>query len=228
MIAILTAMSEEIAPFRQRFATDQLWKKGKSRIEKVIDRDILLVETGIGKANAAFTAGVLLERYHPRLLVNSGTAGGFGQQLQIGDVVVATRNHYTDVDASGFNYLPGQVPQMPEAYFPQLTVEEFPTKRVAVHFGAIGTSDSFMTDISLVTAIRKQFPELLASDMESTAIAQVAAFYDRPFINIRGISDLVGSEAAKSFDENLSLAAENAAEVVVDYLKSNYKHLENL
>lgn len=220
MIAILTAMTEEMAPFRELFNTELLWQKGKSRIEKVSNQEILLVETGIGKANAAFTAGILLENYHPQLVVNTGTAGGFGAELKVGDVVIATESHYTDVDASGFDYSPGQVPQMPVAYFPASTTVDVTEDLSYLHFGPIGTSDSFMTDPQLVRGIRNQFPDLLASDMESTAIAQVAAFYGCDFVNIRGISDLVGSEAAEAFDENLDLAAERAAGVVLAYLNA--------
>ena len=51
-IAIVAAMAEELAPFREVFPSEILWEKGKTKIEAV-NQELFLVESGIGKANAA-------------------------------------------------------------------------------------------------------------------------------------------------------------------------------
>ena len=77
-----------------------------------------------------------------------------------------------------------------------------------------------MSDQTSVAAIRQKFPEIIASDMESAAIAQIAHFYDIPVINLRGISDHVGEEAPDTFTDTLALAAIQAFKAVkalIDY-----------
>ncbi len=78
--------------------------------------DLLLLQSGIGKANAAAACALLFQLFKPAALLNIGSAGGFAHDLHFGDVVVATELLYSDADATCFNYRLGQVPQMPPTY----------------------------------------------------------------------------------------------------------------
>ena len=231
-IAIAAAMKEELAPFREQYRVNRLIKRGKTVIEEVYfaesETSLYIVETGIGKANAAAAASILCEAHRPELIINTGSAGGFSEQLKIGDVVFATSLTYSDVDATGFDYVYGQVPQMPSHYLLENSSIYFDllsfSTRYKLHKGLIVTSDSFMSDKKTVEAIKQRFPGVLASDMESTALAQVAYFYEIPVLNIRGISDIAGQDAAHSFDENIDTAAFHAFEQttkLVDQLIAN-------
>lgn len=219
-IAVAAAMFEEIAPFREHYQAKRLVERGKTIIEELFfsefETTLFIVETGIGKANAAAAASLLCETYHPDLIINTGSAGGFAEQLSIGDVVFATSLTYSDVDATGFDYVYGQVPQMPSHYFVENVAAYFdwlsPTTNYNLHRGLIVTADSFMSEKKLVETIKQRFPGVLASDMESTAITQVAHFYEIPVLNIRGISDIAGQNAADSFDQNIDIAAIHAFE----------------
>lgn len=71
-----------------------------------------------------------------------------------------------------------------------------------------------MSSVDAVENIRIQLPDIVASDMESTPIAQVASFYDIPVLNIRGVSDHVGGDAPELFEETLEKASQNAFEAV--------------
>lgn len=219
-IAVVAAMKEELAPFRKQYKVNRLVERGKTVIEEITfvenKTSLYIVETGIGKANAAAAASLLCESYHPDLIINTGSAGGFSDQLTIGDVVFATSLTYSDVDATGFDYIYGQVPQMPSHYLVENSTMYFdllssPTN-YKLHSGLIVTSDSFMSEKKLVEFIKQQFPGVLASDMECTALAQVAHFYKIPVLNIRGISDIAGQDAADSFDQNIDTAALHAFE----------------
>lgn len=217
-IAIIAAMTEELAPFRKHYTSEQIWQKGKTSIEK-INEQLYLVASGIGKVNASATAAWLNEKIKPDLIINTGTTGSFSEQLALGSVICSQEFVYSDVDATGFGYAFGQVPQMPARYFVDSSylnlVEKISQeKRLNVAFGTIVTADSFMSDTETVAKIKKRFPTALGSDMESCAIVQVAAFYNIPVLNIRGVSDYVGQDAPDTFDATVALASSQAFEVV--------------
>ncbi len=46
-------------------------------------------------------------------MINTGSAGGFGSTLEIGDIVIGTELAYCDADVTAFNYVYGQMPGMP-------------------------------------------------------------------------------------------------------------------
>jgi len=217
-IAVVAAMEEELAPFRANFATTVVWRKGKTVMEQV-NESLYLVESGIGKTNAAATAAWLCEKIQPDVIINTGTTGSFRSDFALGDVVYTDKFVYSDVDATGFNYTFGQVPQMPADY---PVAEEWLAKieealkdcAINAHLGTIVTSDSFMSDTKSIAAIRQAFPTIAASDMESCSLAQVASFYGVPIVNVRGISDHVGDAAPDTFDDTLDHAAEQAFQAV--------------
>ncbi|MHC5269827.1 5'-methylthioadenosine/adenosylhomocysteine nucleosidase [Enterococcus sp. LJL98] len=213
-IAIIAAMKEELAPFREYYASKVIFQKGKTIIEEVND-NLYLVESGIGKVNAAATSTWLCEKVRPDLIINTGSTGAFCKEVALGDFVCTDQFVYSDVDATGFSYDFGQVPQMPASYpvspiFLTKIQQILEKSAVPVHVGTIATADSFMSDEERIESIRQKFPRLLASDMESCAIAQVASFYALPVINLRGVSDHVGSNAPETFEMSLALAAQRA------------------
>lgn len=211
-------MTEELAPFRKHYTSEQIWQKGKTSIEKV-NEQLYLVASGIGKVNASATTAWLNEKIKPDLIINTGTTGSFSEQLALGSVICSQAFVYSDVDATGFDYAFGQVPQMPARYFVassylKLVEKISQEKRLNVAFGTIVTADSFMSDTQTITKIKTHFPDALGSDMESCAIAQVAAFYHVPVLNIRGVSDHVGQDAPATFDATVDFASSQAFEVV--------------
>ncbi|ALS01411.1 5'-methylthioadenosine nucleosidase [Enterococcus silesiacus] len=217
-IVIAAAMQEELEPFRDSYRLQSILKRGKTVIEEVLDQPgcaLFLVETGIGKTNAAASTSLLCETIQPDVIINTGSAGGFLGEVEIGDVVYGTKLTYSDVDATGFDYTFGQVPQMPSDYpLSQKWLKIFDSLEhpsdYSLHKGVIVTSDSFMSELEFVKKVKERFPKVKASDMESTAIAQVASFYEIPVVNIRGISDIAGVKAAESFDTHLGKAALHA------------------
>lgn len=222
-VVVSAAMKEELAPFRNEFPTEEILSIGKTRLEKVIRNDVLdlyLLETGIGKVNAAFSATLLHQQLAVDLVINTGSAGSLSEKVKVGDVVLSTSLTYSDVDATGFGYEIGQVPQMPSCYETKRFEELHIKGDFAYHYGLIVTADSFMDDQVRVNQVKKNFPLGLASDMESTAIAQVSTFYEVPILNIRGISDIAGKKTVATFNENLDVAAKNSSQVVLHLIES--------
>lgn len=63
-------------------------------------RPVVVVLSRIGKVAAATTATVLIERFGVQQIVFTGVAGGMGEGVRVGDVVLAERFVQHDMDAS--------------------------------------------------------------------------------------------------------------------------------
>lgn len=196
-------------------------------------RELVLVRSGIGLVNAASALASVLTHVEPGLVVSAGTAGGLGRQVEVGDVCVSETLRYTDADATAFGYAPGQVPGMPEAYQGDraslahlrgredlLRQATATSGRASLHVGLMLAGQSFVTAKN-VAGTRETFPQALSTDMESTALAQVAAGAGLPFVSVRGISDLCGPEAGQDFHIGAEEAAARSAALVVDLLAAS-------
>lgn len=80
------------------------------------DKEVILLKSGIGKVNAAVSTTLLLDRFQPDYVINTGSAGGFHHSLNVGDIVISTDVRHHDVDVTIFNYEYGQVPGLPAAF----------------------------------------------------------------------------------------------------------------
>lgn len=225
-IGIIAAMDEEI-----EFILQHLIKQKRETIAECLfingqlhSREVILLKSGIGKVNAAMATTILHERYKPDVIINTGSAGGYSSNLNVGDIVISNEVVHHDVDATGFGYTYGQVPKMPETFVASKSlIEKTSTviRQMGIQYdiGMIATGDSFMDDSKRVSFVRKQFPNVIAVEMEAAAIAQVCYQYGTPFVIIRALSDIAGKEATVSFDSFLKQAAKNASDIVRQMVK---------
>lgn len=165
---------------------------------------ITLMESGIGKVNAAVGCAELIRSCQPDAIVNTGVAGGVDPSLQVMDVVAGERTAYHDVDC-GPESPKGCVQGFP-LYFPAdprlLETARQVKAEARVRAGLICTGDQFISDASQLSDIKSRYPEALAVDMESAAVAQVCRIYGIPFLSFRIVSDTPGAE--KHFDQYLN------------------------
>ncbi|HUN21093.1 MAG: 5'-methylthioadenosine/adenosylhomocysteine nucleosidase [Muribaculaceae bacterium] len=156
-------------------------------------REIVAMQCGIGKVNAAIGTMTMIETFHPSLIINSGVAGGTGNGARILDVVVGTRIAYHDVWCGpGTEW--GVAAGCP-CYFTcpdWITALPALTPGKGLYHGLICSGDIFVSDPDIVDGIRRHFPDVMAVDMESAAIAQVCHIKGTGFIAIRVISDTPG------------------------------------
>ena len=226
-IGIIGAMDEEVA-----LLLDQMTEKQEQTVANCLfvqgelqDKSVVLLKSGIGKVNAAMATTIMHERFAPTHVINTGSAGGFASNLEVGDIVISTEVVHHDVDVTAFNYSYGQVPGLPPMYKADKTLVE---KAVAAvknmdincEQGIIATGDSFMEDPERVAFVHEKFPTMLASEMEAAAVAQVCHQYNKPFVIIRALSDIAGKKSSISFDQFLETAAKNAAQLIIAVVKS--------
>ena len=153
------------------------------------------VQSGIGKAAAARTATEMILREHPDCIINSGCAGGLAPGVDVCDIVVGAQTAYHDVWCGEGN-LPGQVQGLPQRFDadPALLRAALSLQTAQpVRSGLICTGDQFLTDPEDDARVLEIYPDALACDMESAAIAQVCHHYGVPFLSFRMISDVHGS-----------------------------------
>ena len=222
---VVVAMADEAEPFlAQAQVVGPATQVGGSvcHLLVIAGRTVLLVRAGIGLVNAAAAASSALAAARPRVMVSAGSAGGLGVDVQVGDVVVADETLYSSADATGFGYVLGQVPGMPESYpgDPRLVAAAAAagTADVPTRTGLVVSSDSFVT-ARVVDEVRNQFPTALSTDMESAALSQVAHLFGVPFVSVRGVSDLCGPAASDDHATHVDDASERSARIVVEMLR---------
>lgn len=186
-------------------------------------KDVVLVQSGIGKVASAIATTLLVTHYHVDCVINTGSAGNLTTTLTIGDVVVSNQVAYHDVDAVAFGYTYGQVPQMPLYYHADKTLIDAATRALeAIQannvIGEIVSSDSFIAHPEKIATIKSHFPHAKCTEMEGASIAQACHILNVPFVIVRAISDNANEEANMSFDEFIVLAGEQSAKMVMAML----------
>jgi len=214
-IAIITAMQSEFD------AVHSLYQfRGDNQEATAIahGKEILLMKSGIGKVNGALTTQKAIEK-GADLVINTGLAGGIDDSLTQGDIVLAKKVSYHDVDCGGDN-AKGQMQDFPLYYMASPLVEKLHQQLPEYHYGVTVTGDQFVTDANHLLAIKQDFPEALAVDMESAAVAQTCYLAKIPYISLRIISDVVGKENQEEQYNNFwQTVPHKAAEMVDNVLK---------
>ena len=187
--------------------------------------------SGIGKTNAAHTVTVLIEKFSPSCIVNFGLGGAYPSSgLQVGDIAVAEKEVYADEGVllkDGLHSF--EITGIPllkvrgRKYFNEFPADKRLSRLALKAAGAIAHCKSgvFLT-VSACTGTRKRAGELvrrfnpLCENMEGAAIAHICRLYGIPFVEIRGISNIVEYRNKSKWD--LELAAENCQKAVLELL----------
>ncbi|MDR2517498.1 MAG: 5'-methylthioadenosine/adenosylhomocysteine nucleosidase [Spirochaetaceae bacterium] len=229
MIGIIGAMEDEVRLLKAALENGVDGSSGAITFTEgnLEGKPVVLLRSGIGKVNAAAAAALLIERYRPALVINTGSAGGIDPALSFGDAIISDGLIQHDVDVTGFGYPAGQIPGMPVVFtiapdlaaLAEQAVEELKAEKVLperfTHVrGLIGSGDTFMHDEAKIAALRAGFPAIRAVEMEGAAIAQTCHIFSTPCIIIRAVSDIAGKESPVTFDEFLPVASKQSGDIV--------------
>lgn len=219
MIGIIGAMAEEVQAILDLMKIQETQEKldYKYHVGTIAGKDCVVVQGGVGKVNAAISATLLFENYHPEILINIGSAGGLSLKQEVGDVVVSSLVGYHDVDVTAFDYAYGQMAGSPclfeaDLHLVHKTQEVLAENNIPAHTGLIVSGDMFVAREDQVEHIKQHFPQALCAEMEAAAIAQVCHVYQVPFIITRSLSDIFGKGNNETqFDEYLLKASKASA-----------------
>lgn len=227
-IGVIGAMQEEVKEL-----TSMLEGKKETIIagltfnEGLINgKDVVVVECGIAKVNAAMCTQILISNFKVDAVINTGVAGALYGKLDINDIVISTDAMEYDVDASPLGDPKGTIPRMATSIFPtdekliEAAYSAFKEENLqfTAYKGRVVTGDQFVADNRIKNELRDDFGGYCC-EMEGGAIAHVAFLNRIPFVIIRAISDKADNSAEMSYDEFVKIAAENSKEIVVNMLK---------
>lgn len=200
-IGLIVAMQKELdflTPLLENSETKSC-NNIKFHCGRIGQADIVAMQCGIGKVNAAVGTMSMIDGFAPDLIINTGVAGGTGGNAGILDIVVGTRVAYHDVWCGpGTEW--GDAAGCPQYFHTSDMVNSLPCLHEGdtVKHGLICSGDIFVSDPEIVARIRTLYPDVDAVDMESAAIAQVCFLRNVPFACMRVISDTPGA------DDNIS------------------------
>ena len=228
MLGIIGAMEIEVNRIKEQMEDVSVTDKaGMSFFEgKWNGNDVVVVRSGIGKVNAAVCAQILADTFHADAIINTGIAGSLKNEINIGDIVLSTDAIQHDMDAQGFGYAPGVIPQMEVSDFQadeklielakKCCAEVCPD--IQVFTGRVVSGDQFISDKKKKEWLSSQF-EGLCAEMEGAAIAQAAYLNHVPFLIIRAISDKANDSATMDYPEFEAMAAENSVKLLADIVR---------
>lgn len=224
MIGIIGAMEEEVKILKNKLT--QLSEISVAHVKFYTgilkDREVVITQSGIGKVNAAISTTLLINKFKPDIIINTGSAGALDESLNVGDVLISDDVKYHDADATAFGYEYGQIPQMPVAFQSSKpliekisqVVQQQQQQQLTAKVGLIVSGDSFIGSVEQRQKIKKAFPNAMAVEMEATAIAQTCYQFNVPFVVVRAVSDLANGEAEMSFEAFLEKAAVSSSQTV--------------
>uniref|UniRef100_UPI0025DFF641 5'-methylthioadenosine/adenosylhomocysteine nucleosidase n=1 Tax=uncultured Limosilactobacillus sp. TaxID=2837629 RepID=UPI0025DFF641 len=219
-------MQEEIKELLAAMDEDEVNHLGGKdyHLGQLSGQPVVLVESGIGKVEAGITTEHLISEFGADVVINSGSAGGIGDGLHVGDVVISTETAYHDVDARAFDYAYGQLPQQP-ATFPASTLWAdrlaSASEKTGLHTvrGLIVTGDQFVSSSEAIAKIQHYFPQALAAEMEGAAVGQVACDHQIPYVVLRAMSDTGDENAGVSFDQFIIEAGKRSAQMLLTMIE---------
>lgn len=197
---------------------------------KIHGKDVVLVRSGIGKVNAALCAQRLILQFGCTNVVNTGIAGAMAHGLGVMDFVVSSDCVYHDMEATGFGYKIGQIPQMEVYAFPadkkmieackKAFSESEESKGHKMIEGRIATGDQFISEKAKKAKIAADVNPACV-EMEGAAIAHACYINKIPFVILRCMSDMADDLSSNGYDFNEGVAAKLSAKIcekVVAYL----------
>ena len=225
-IGIIGAMEEEVELLIEALELDDVVMKAGMLyyMGKLCGKDVVIVECGIGKINAAICTQILISEFAVEAVINTGVAGALANCLNIGDILVSedTLNHDMDTTAFGDDY--GMVPRMDESIFKadKSIVERIlelgkGLEGVKVIKGRVLSGDQFISDGAKKEWLKKQFNGSCV-EMEGVAIGQTAYRNRIPFAILRAISDKSDGSAHMDYPEFKAMAIKNLTKLVLDFL----------
>ena len=227
-IGIIGAMEEEVAALKEQMRDVQVTRKASMEFNEGIleGKKVVVVRSGIGKVNAAVCTQILADDYHVEAVINTGIAGSLKNEINIGDIVLSTDVVHHDMDAVGFGYEKGQIPQMEVFSFPadeamaalgeKICKEVNP--EIQVFCGRVASGDQFISDKGVKGRIISEF-QAYCTEMEGAAIGQTAWLNQIPFLIVRAISDKADDSATVDYPAFEAQAIEHCVRLTQNMVK---------
>lgn len=222
---ILGAMPSEITYIR-----DQMEDVCQSTVGSFVfydgtiyDKEVTLVQSGIGKVNAALACQILIDCFDVECLVNTGIAGAIHHNLQVLDVVISREVCYHDFD---HGLLERYVPFLSKLEASEALVdaavtafEEIDHGGSCCFVGKIATGDIFVESKELKGQIIEKLDPMCV-EMEGGAVGHACCANDIPFVVIRTMSDSADEDAFENAIDFEHIGAKRSADLVLQMIQN--------
>jgi len=229
-IALVMAMREEAMPIIEYFGLKKIDSGSMLKLQPLDiysneDESLILSLNGkskeygvdnIGSQAATLNSYIVISNFHPDLVINCGTSGGFASKnTNIGDVFIAKdkviyHNRRISIPGGYTEYGIGSFPVMDS----NKLAEIFDLKQ-----GLISTGDAFdLSDADMATMTKN---DVDIKEMEAAAVAWVCMLYNTDFTAIKSVTDFVDLPETTSelFLHNMELASNNLKTKIVDIVR---------
>jgi nucleoside phosphorylase len=221
-IAIITGVQDEADAFLRDHPLTRIdCPLGEVRQLEHAGKQVSILCSGIGKVHAGAAALYMHSHFRPDLFLVIGTAGHVsskqGDCFYLGESLQAdygTLEKFGEHD--GFtHYNAGAWPIGPSDWKPFIS-HPMPAA-LALPQARIATADCFVKCPDRSGYLRDVLKADLV-DIETAAVAQIAALLDIPWAGIKAVTDGADGNSSGDFHANLAAAAKRAADSAADFL----------
>ncbi|MCR5652863.1 MAG: 5'-methylthioadenosine/adenosylhomocysteine nucleosidase [Ruminococcus sp.] len=230
MVGIICAMAIEVDGLKalMRDTEDFVYANMTFTKGYIENSEVVAVECGIGKVNAAMCAQTMIDRFEPDVIINSGVAGATHEEVKICDMVVGTEVLEHDMNTSAIGDPIGLI-SLPEGNRTFFACDEETSDSIynicktvegATAFkGRIASGDLFVSRRSKRHLLNIRF-EALACEMEGGAIGHVCFRNKVPFCVFRVISDDFSKHEGLDFKAFSRIACERSIKIIKEYIST--------
>lgn len=228
MIGVICALQIEVDGLKALMQNPEIKEKAGLTFfsGKIYDKDVVLLECGVGKVNAAAGTQAMIDLYQPDLIINSGIAGSLTKNLTVGDIVISNDCVEHDFNCMELGEPRGQL------WFPNEKRIAIPAdagiceklaeccQNLGVHvlIGRIATGDIFVSYRAKREFIAYEF-DALCCEMEGGAVGHVCYMNKVPFAILRSISDDLKFNKGENYEEFKELAADRSIKAIKKFIQ---------
>ena len=188
-------------------------------IGKLNGIDCVAAVCGPGKVNAAICTQIMISKFSPKTIINTGVAGALKENIEIGDIVLANSVVQHDMDTSAVGDEKG--------FISGINIINIPCSKIInnkiisiceklnehIHIGIIATGDQFISSMEKLSYIKNTF-KASACEMEAGSIGHVCYVNNVDFVALRVISDNANSESHIDYNKFKFIVAEKTSHLI--------------
>ena len=230
MIGIICALQIEVDGLKALMENPETTQKAGLEFfsGKIFGKDVALLECGRGKVNAAVGTQIMIDLFHPDVIINSGVAGSLVKNLLIGDIVISSDCVEHDINCTALEEPKGQIWFTGEKRI-DIPADKAVCDKLAaccdslgatVTVGRIASGDLFVVYRRQRELIAMEF-NALCCEMEGGAVGHVCYMNKVPFAILRSISDDFKFNKPENYEEFSQLAADRTVRALKRFIQTD-------
>ena len=220
-IGMVVAMRKEILPLIENSGLEVSNESvGKYQISsfKYLDKEIIIVESGVGEIYAAGATQLLISKYEVECIINFGVCGLLNDKLNLLETVLVDGIVHYDFDLSKIDNLPvGQYPNMDRVIPCKNSLMDVVTSiNPSIQKVICASADKFVVDGDVKDNLYKEYDASIC-EMESAGVALTCLNNNIPFVVIKAVSD--GKGGADDYKKLVMSASKSYIELIYKVLE---------